>query len=154
MQKEAEDELGDVTERFQAEEGEGKVAPNLVKAMQGSGNADLLAASDGVSDEIHTCISRFSPVTFLAILYPALKALTFDTPAPPAEPFFFFFLRFRLLFGFVSYACFTLSAENASIGCLVSESVAVQRIHSHLSGSCFGGFQPARDRSDEPRRRR
>ena len=64
MQKEAEDELGDVTERFQAEEGEGKVAPNLVKAMQGSGNADLLAASDGVSKELELICQSFSPKPF------------------------------------------------------------------------------------------
>ena len=70
MQKEAEDELGDVTERFQADEGSGGggggglVAPNLVKAMQGSGNADLLAASDGVSKELELICQSFSPKPF------------------------------------------------------------------------------------------
>ena len=71
MQKEAEDELGDVTERFQAEKGGsggggggGLVAPNLVKAMQGSGNADLLAASDGVSKELELICQSFSPKSF------------------------------------------------------------------------------------------
>jgi hypothetical protein len=62
MQREAEAELGDVTARLDTETlGKSqKVAPNLLKAMQGSGNADLLATSDGKTQQLDALLAKAS----------------------------------------------------------------------------------------------